>query len=138
MQQTIIITTHTTLHPRIDVITIIYVQDIPNNFCSSIQEKNPYKDIQLLWLMMIMIIFWIKLSVVKKLSLNGMWVLIVTRNSTDDNNHNAILNIVFDYRIIKYQYVNIIWILIYFSVFSLLLNSIMLIIFKDELVPNFI
>ena len=23
-------------------------------------------------------------------SLNGMWVLIVTRNSTDDNNHNEI------------------------------------------------
>ena len=31
----------------------------------------------------------------EKLSLNGMWVLIVTRNSTDDDNHNAILHVVF-------------------------------------------
>ena len=34
-------------------------------------------------------------------SLNGMWVLIVTRNSTDDNNHNEIIYVVFYYRTIK-------------------------------------
>ena len=44
----------------------------------------------------------------EKMSLNWMWVLIVKSNSTDDNNHNAILYVVFHYRIIKYQYVNII------------------------------
>ena len=48
----------------------------------------------------------IKLS--EKLILNGMRVLIVMMNITDDNNHNAILNVVFHYRIIKYQYVNVI------------------------------
>ena len=31
----------------------------------------------------------------EKNSLNGMWVLIVTRNSTDDKNHNRILYVVF-------------------------------------------
>ena len=47
-------------------------------------------------------------------SLNVIWVLIVTSNSTDDNNHNSILYVVFHYRTIKYQYVNIICILIFF------------------------
>ena len=41
-------------------------------------------------------------------SLNGMWVLIVTRNSTDGNNHNAILYVVFYSILIKYLYVNVI------------------------------
>ena len=36
----------------------------------------------------------------EKLSLNGMWVLIVTSNSTDGNNHNAILYLVVRSRII--------------------------------------
>ena len=31
----------------------------------------------------------------EKLIFNGMWVLIVARNSTDDNNHNAVLYIYF-------------------------------------------
>ena len=31
----------------------------------------------------------------ENLILSGMWMAIVTRNSTDDNNHNAILNVVF-------------------------------------------
>ena len=31
----------------------------------------------------------------EKLSLNRMWVLIVMRNSTNDNNNNAILYVVF-------------------------------------------
>ena len=37
----------------------------------------------------------------EKLSLKGMWVLILTRNITDDKNHNAILYVVFHYIIIK-------------------------------------
>ena len=52
----------------------------------------------------------------EKLSLKGMLVLILTSNSTDDNNHNAILCVVFHYIIIIYQYVNIIWIFIFFCV----------------------
>ena len=32
-----------------------------------------------------------KLSVVKKIDFKGMRVAILTRSSTDDNNHNAIL-----------------------------------------------
>ena len=59
----------------------------------------------------------------EKIILKGMRVLIATRNSTDDNNHSAILNVVFHYRIIKYHYINIIWIFICFSVFSLFLGS---------------
>ena len=35
-------------------------------------------------------------------------------NSIDDNNNNAIFNLVLHYRMIKYQYVNIIWIFICF------------------------
>ena len=31
----------------------------------------------------------------EKFTLKGMWVLIVARNSTDDNNHNTILYIFF-------------------------------------------
>ena len=48
LQQTIMVSTHTIIHPHLDVITIIYVQYIPKNVCNSIQEKKPYKDIQLL------------------------------------------------------------------------------------------
>ena len=44
----------------------------------------------------------------EKLSLKGMWVLIVMRNIIDDNNNNAIFNVVFWYKIIKYQYLNLI------------------------------
>ena len=39
LQLPIIFPTLTILHPRLDFITIRYVQDIPKNFCNSIQEK---------------------------------------------------------------------------------------------------
>ena len=48
LQQTIIVTTRTILRPRLDVIIIRDVQDIPKNVCNRIQAKNSYKDIQLL------------------------------------------------------------------------------------------
>ena len=32
--------TRTILHPRLDVITMIYVQDTPKNFCNRIQAKR--------------------------------------------------------------------------------------------------
>ena len=48
LQQTIIVPTRTILHPRHDVITIRYLQDIPKNIFNSIQAKKPYKDILLL------------------------------------------------------------------------------------------
>ena len=47
LQHTIIVTTRTIIHPRLDVITIRYAQDIPNNVCNTIQAKNPYKEILL-------------------------------------------------------------------------------------------
>ena len=50
----------------------------------------------------------------EKLSLNGILLLIVMMNSIDDNNNNEIFNVVLHYIIIKYQYVNIIWIFICF------------------------
>ena len=40
LQQTIIVPTYTILNPRVDVITIIYVQDIPKNVCNRIQAKK--------------------------------------------------------------------------------------------------
>ena len=56
----------------------------------------------------------------EKLSLNRMWVLIVTRNSTDSNNRNAILYVFFHYIIIKYLYVNAV---LFFILFFLCLVS---------------
>ena len=70
------------------------------------------------------------------LSLNGMWVLIVTRNSTDDNNHNAILNVFFHCRIIKYQYVNIIYIFIFFLCLASYLTVSCLSFFRMNWWPN--
>ena len=40
MQQTIIVPTRTIFHPRLDVIIIIYVQDITKNLCNRIQAKK--------------------------------------------------------------------------------------------------
>ena len=40
LQQTIIVSTRTILHPRLGVIVIRYVQDIPKNICSRIQSKK--------------------------------------------------------------------------------------------------
>ena len=37
-----------------------------------------------------------------------MGLAVVTKNSTDDKNNNAILNVVFHYILIKYQYIKII------------------------------
>ena len=48
LQQTIIVPTRTILNPRLDVIIIRYVQDIPKKLCSRNEAKNQYKDIQLL------------------------------------------------------------------------------------------
>ena len=50
----------------------------------------------------------------EKLGLKVMWVLIVMMNCIDDNNNNAIFNVVLHYIIIKNDYVNIIWIFICF------------------------
>ena len=40
LQQDIMIPTRTILHPCLDVITIIYVQDIPKNLCNRIQARK--------------------------------------------------------------------------------------------------
>ena len=48
----------------------------------------------------------------EKLSLKIMLVLIVTIYSTDVNNNNAILNVVVNYIMIKYLYLNVIWLFI--------------------------
>ena len=45
LQQTIIFPTCTILHPRLDVVIIRNVQDIPKNVCNMIQAKYIYKDI---------------------------------------------------------------------------------------------
>ena len=40
LQQTIIVPTRTIIHPRLGVITIRYVQDIPKNVCNRIEAKK--------------------------------------------------------------------------------------------------
>ena len=40
LQHTIMVPTHTILHPRLDVITIRYVQYISKNICNRIQAKK--------------------------------------------------------------------------------------------------
>ena len=55
----------------------------------------------------------------EKISLNRMRVLIVTRNSTGGNNNNAILYVVVHYIVIKYPYLNVIWLFILFGYYFL-------------------
>ena len=50
----------------------------------------------------------------EKLSLKVMGVITVMMNFIDDNNNNAIFNVVFHYIIIKNEYVHILWIFIFF------------------------
>ena len=71
MQYTIIVPTHTILHPRLDVVLIRDAQYIPKNFYNRIQAK---KSIQRHPIIMADADYdyILKLSVVKKLSLNGM------------------------------------------------------------------
>ena len=40
LQHNIIVLTCTIIHPRLDVVGIIYVQDIPKTFCNRIQAKT--------------------------------------------------------------------------------------------------
>ena len=40
LKKNIIVPTRTIIHPRLNVVIIIYVQDIPNNSCNRIQAKN--------------------------------------------------------------------------------------------------
>ena len=47
LKHTIIVPTRTILHPRLDVIIISYIQDTHKDVCGINQEKNSYKDIQL-------------------------------------------------------------------------------------------
>ena len=45
LQQTIIVTTRTIIHPHFDVAGITDVKDTPKHFCNVIQENKPYKVI---------------------------------------------------------------------------------------------
>ena len=114
LQQTIIVPTRTMIHPRIDIITIRYVQDIPKNVCNMIQEKKATQRNTISMTDAYYNNILDEIERREKLSLNRMRVLIVMRNSTDDNNNNIILYVVLHYIVIKYQYVNIIWIFIFF------------------------
>ena len=106
------------------------------NLVAGMKKKKQYKDIQLLWLTLIMIISWIKLSVVKKLSFKGMWVLIVMRNHIDYNTNNAKFNVGFHYITIKHEYVNIIWIFIFFLCLGTSLTESCLSFLKITWCPN--
>ena len=71
-------------------------------------KTSYYYDWCWLWLYFGWKWVWWKIEVENNVSVNS------ARNSTDDNNRNAILYVFFHCRIIKYQYVNIIWIFIFF------------------------
>ena len=45
LQQAIIVPTRKILHPRLDVVGITDVKDIPKNVCNMIEAENPYKEI---------------------------------------------------------------------------------------------
>ena len=66
LQQPIIVLTRTILQPPLVVIIIISVPDIPKNFCNRIHAKEDIQRHPIFLQMLIMIIFWIKLSAVKK------------------------------------------------------------------------
>ena len=104
---------------------------IPNNLCNMVQAKKAIQRHPIIITDADYDYMLDEIEPREKLSLKEIWVLIVTRNITDDNNHNSILNVFFHYIIIKYQYVNIIWIFICFYVFSILLDSVMFILFKE-------
>ena len=91
-------------------------------FVTGPKQKNPYKDILFFLQMLIMIIFYMKLSVEPKLIFKGMQVVILTRNSTDVNINSKILYLGVIDIIIKYLYVNVICYFIivscYFCVYS--------------------
>ena len=109
------IVTRKIFHRRLDVITIIYAQDIPENICNRIQAKKSIQRHPILMTDSNYDYILYEIERCEKLSLKRMSVAIVTRNSTDDNNHNEILYVVFYYIIIEYQHVNIILIFICFS-----------------------
>ena len=41
----ITVSTHTILHPRLEVNAVTYFHAIPTSVCNITQEKNPYQDI---------------------------------------------------------------------------------------------
>ena len=102
LQQTIIFPTRTILNPRLDIITIRYVQDTPKNIFNRIQAKKSTQRHPIIMTDAKYDYILDEIEHSEKLSLKGMWVEIVTRNSTDDKNHNVILYVVFHHIIIKY------------------------------------
>ena len=139
MKQTIIVPTHTIIHPRLDVIITRYVHDTPTDICNRIEAK---KAIQRHSISMTYADYDYILDEIErreKINLNGMRVLIVTRNSTDGNNNNEILYVVVHYIIIKYLYENVIWFFIlvmFISLYIILTDGVMFILLKTELVPK--
>ena len=66
LQHTIIVPTRTITHPRLEVIIIRYVQEIHQKICSMNEANKAIKRHPIIMiLMLIMIIFWMQLSVVK-------------------------------------------------------------------------
>ena len=135
LQQTIIFTTRTILHPCLDVVTINLSKTSLIIFVTGFRE-NPIQRHPIIKSDTDYDYILDNIDRHEKLILKGMRVAIVKRDSSDDNNNNEILYVVFQYRIIKYRYVNILLIFIFFSVFSLLLGSFMLILLKMNWCPK--
>ena len=114
LQHTIIVSPRTILHPQLDLIIIRYVQYIPKKRFSRNEAKNSIQRHPIIITDADYDYILDKIDSREILSLIGMLVLIVMMNSIDGNNNNAIFNVALHYILIKYQYVNIIWIFICF------------------------
>ena len=82
LQQTIIVPTHTILHPRIEVVTIRYVQDIHKKLCGGSEAKKELQRHPIIVTDTDYDYIMDEIESRRKLSLKGMWVEIVARGST--------------------------------------------------------
>ena len=101
LQRTIIVPTRTIPHPRLYFIIIRYLQDIPNKLFNSNKAKQVIQRHSIIVTGTDYDHILDEIERREKLSLNGMLMLIGTMNSIDDNNNNAIFNVVLQYIIIK-------------------------------------
>ena len=101
LQHNIIVPTRTILHPRLEVIIIIYVQDTPKKLCGRSEAKKTIQRHPIIMTDADYDYIWMNLSIMKKISLKGMQVLTVKWNRNDDNNINAIFNVDFHFITIK-------------------------------------
>ena len=83
LQHTIIVPTRTIIHPRLEVLIIRYLQDIPKKICGRNEAKNSIQRHPIIMTDADYDYILDEIECREKLSLNGMLVLIVMINSVD-------------------------------------------------------